>query len=54
MPARPGSVLVQGGVVVTMDRRLRTIKDGSVLIEDGVITKVGKDGLTSGGAGPNA
>jgi cytosine/adenosine deaminase-related metal-dependent hydrolase len=52
MPAKPGSVLIQGGVVVTMDRRRRIIKDGSVLVEDGVITKVGGPGLTSGGAKP--
>jgi cytosine/adenosine deaminase-related metal-dependent hydrolase len=52
MPAKPGSVLVQGGIVVTMDRRQRIIKSGSILVEDGVITKVGEEGLTAGGRKP--
>src|SRR5271157_705967 len=52
MPAKPGSVLIQGGIVVTMDRRQRIIKGGSILVEDGVITKVGGEGLTAGGRKP--
>jgi cytosine/adenosine deaminase-related metal-dependent hydrolase len=52
MPAKPGSVLVQGGIVVTMDPRQRIIKGGSILVEDGIITSVGGEGLTAGGRRP--
>jgi cytosine/adenosine deaminase-related metal-dependent hydrolase len=52
MPAKPGSVLIQGGIVVTVDRRQRIVKDGSILVEEGVITKVGGPGLAAGGPRP--
>lgn len=37
-----GSILVSGGVVVTMDMRRRVIADGAVLVEGDRIAKVGK------------
>ncbi|MDW8083830.1 MAG: amidohydrolase [Candidatus Caldarchaeum sp.] len=40
----PDSVLLKGGVIVTMDSVRRVIVDGAVGFEDGVITFVGKNG----------
>jgi cytosine/adenosine deaminase-related metal-dependent hydrolase len=39
---RLASILIEGGVVVTMDPKRRVIKDGAVLISDGSIERVGK------------
>jgi cytosine/adenosine deaminase-related metal-dependent hydrolase len=36
------SVLIKGGVVVTMDSQRRVFRDGAVLIDKGVISQVGK------------
>jgi cytosine/adenosine deaminase-related metal-dependent hydrolase len=36
------SVLVKGGTIITIDPLRRIIQDGAVLLEDGVITQVGK------------
>ena len=36
------SVLIKGGTIITMDSRRRIIRDGSVFLEDGLITQVGK------------
>lgn len=36
------SLLLTGGTVVTMDSRRRIIRDGTVFIEDGLISEVGK------------
>jgi cytosine/adenosine deaminase-related metal-dependent hydrolase len=37
-----GSVLIHGGLVVTVDRDRRIIRDGAILVEDGRIVEVGK------------
>ncbi|MDG6956855.1 MAG: amidohydrolase [Nitrososphaerota archaeon] len=37
-----GSVLIEGGTVVTMDRGRRTLEDASVLVEDGKVAAVGR------------
>ena len=36
------SVLIKGGVVVTMDSQRRVFRDGAVLIDNGVISQVGR------------
>jgi len=40
LPAKPGSVLIEGGIIVTMDPRQRVIEGGSILVEGGVIAEV--------------
>jgi len=42
MRPRPSSVLVEDGIVVTMDSRRRVLHGGSVMIQDGKITGVGE------------
>jgi cytosine/adenosine deaminase-related metal-dependent hydrolase len=42
MPANPGSVLIEDGIVITMDPRRRIIQGGSVAVEDGRIVEVGE------------
>src|SRR5208337_300663 len=36
------SVLIKGGVVVTMDSQRRVFRDGAVFIDKGVISQVGR------------
>ncbi len=36
------SILIEGGVILTMDAQRRVLKDGAVLIKDGSIVQVGK------------
>jgi cytosine/adenosine deaminase-related metal-dependent hydrolase len=38
---KPPSVLIEDGIIVTMDPRLKVIKEGSVLVEDGRIAEIG-------------
>jgi len=45
---RPSSILIEGGTVVTMDPRGRIIRDGSVMVEDGRITSVGRPDSAKG------
>ena len=40
MPRKPGSILIEDGIIVTMDPRRRVIEGGSILIEDGRIAEV--------------
>jgi len=40
LPANPGSVLIKGAIIVTMDPRQRVIEGGSILVEDGVIKEL--------------
>ncbi|MDV3278171.1 MAG: amidohydrolase [Nitrososphaerales archaeon] len=44
MPTNSDSILIEDGIIVTMDSRLRVIQGGSVLVEDGRIVEVGESG----------
>jgi len=46
------SILITGGTLVTMDTRRRVITDGSVLVEDSRITRVGKSSEVRPGSSP--
>jgi len=46
------SILVRGGTVLTMDPCHRVISDGAVLVEDGLITQVGKSSEVRPGIRP--
>jgi len=48
LPARPGSVLIEDGIVVTLDPRGRVIEGGSIMVEDGAITQVGRPAHAGG------
>jgi cytosine/adenosine deaminase-related metal-dependent hydrolase len=49
LPAKPGSVLIEGGIIVTMDPRRRVIEGGSILVEKGRISDVRGPGSIPGG-----
>ena len=49
MPKKPGSILIEGAVIVTVDPRRRVIEGGSILVEEGKIAEV-KAGAPSGPA----
>jgi cytosine/adenosine deaminase-related metal-dependent hydrolase len=42
MPAKSGSILIEDGIIATMDPRRRVIEGGSVVVEDGRIAEVGE------------
>ena len=41
-PAMKGKVLIKGGTVLSLDRAVGNLVEGDVLVEDGVITEVGR------------
>jgi cytosine/adenosine deaminase-related metal-dependent hydrolase len=46
---KPRSVLIEDGIIVTMDPRLRVVEGGSILVEDGRIAEVsGSDTIPEG------
>jgi len=49
LPKKPGSILIEGAVIVTVDPRRKVIEGGSILVEEGKIAEV-KAGGPSGPA----
>jgi cytosine/adenosine deaminase-related metal-dependent hydrolase len=46
MPTRPGSVIIEDCIIVTMDPRRRILEGGSIVVEDGRISEVLGPGST--------
>lgn len=49
LPARPDSIVIEDGIIVTMDPRRTVIEGGSILVERGRIAEVGSLGPIPGG-----
>jgi len=49
LPAKSGSVLIEGAVIVTMDPRRRIIEGGSIFVKEGRIARIGGPDSVPGG-----